>query len=148
MRLSHSRIAARSAIFLVGACLQWAALAAEGSNGTWRCGNTYTDHPCEGGKSVNLEDARDADQRREADRSTRDARSAADRLERNRLRLESVSAHRQASLIDNKPATPPPPRDANGVHKLKKGKKDPVYASAPQPASPPKKKSAKSAAKS
>jgi len=97
---------------------------------------------------VNLEDARDADQRREADRSTRDARSAADRLERNRLRLESVSAHRQASLIDNKPATPPPPRDANGVHKLKKGKKDPVYASAQQPASPPKKKSAKSAAKS
>jgi hypothetical protein len=151
MRLSHSRIAARSAIFLAGACLQWAALAAEGSNGTWRCGNTYTDHPCEGGKAVNLEDVRDADQRREADRSTRDARAAADRLERDRLHLESVSARKQASFIDNKPqpiAATPPPRDANGVHKPKKGKQDPVYVSAQQPASQPKKKSTKSAAKS
>ncbi|MDM0105049.1 hypothetical protein QTH97_08915 [Variovorax sp. J22R24] len=149
MRLSHTRIAARSAILLAAACLQWDALAAEGSSGTWRCGNSYTDRPCEGGRALKFQDARTADQRREADRTTRDARMAADRLERERLHLESVSARRQASFIDNKPQprmATPTHRDANAVYKMKKRPKDPVYVSRQDPASPPKKRASRSAA--
>ncbi|MDM0077148.1 hypothetical protein QTH90_22265 [Variovorax sp. J2P1-59] len=96
---------------------------------------------------MNLEDARHADQRRDADQTTRDVRAAADRMERERLHLESISARRQASLIDNKPqprAATPSHRDANGIYKLKKRQKDPVYVSRQDPASPPKKKSSKS----
>ncbi|MDL9999828.1 hypothetical protein QTI24_14505 [Variovorax sp. J22P240] len=152
MKLSHTRIATRSAVFLAGACLQWAAFATDGSNGTWRCGNTYTDQPCQGGRALDLDDPRNSNQKRDADQTTRDARAAADRLERDRLRLESTSARRQASLIDNqpKPAAAKPSRQDNyGVDRLKKGKKDPVYVSGQDPASPPpKKKSSRSAAKS
>jgi hypothetical protein len=151
MKLSHSRIATQSAIFLAGTCIQWAVFAADGINGTWRCGNTYTDQPCQGGKALNVEDTRDIQQKRAADQTTRDAQAAADRLERDRLRLESTSARKQASLIDNKPqstATKPSRQGKTGVQNPKKGKKDPVYVSGPASASPPTKKSSSSAKKS
>ncbi|MGJ7508320.1 hypothetical protein [Variovorax sp. GT1P44] len=146
MKLSHHRIARQGAVFLAGACLQWAALAADGVNGTWRCGNTYTDQPCQGGKALDIEDTRDAAQKRAADQTTRDAQAAADRLERDRLRLESTSA--RASLIDNKPRSTAKSsrQDKNGAQKPKKAKKDPVFVSGP--ASPPTKKASKSAKKS
>lgn len=150
MKLSHQRIARRSAVFLAGACLQWSAIAADGVNGTWRCGNTYTDQPCQGGKPLSVEDTRDTDQKRAADQTTRDAQAAADRMERDRLRLESTSARRQASLIDNqaKPAAAKPSRQGkSGAQKSKKGK-DPVYVSGQAPTSPPTKKASKSAKKS
>jgi hypothetical protein len=133
-----------------GACLQWAAFAADGASGTWRCGNTYTDQPCQGGKALNVENPRDTDQKRSADQTTRDAQTAADRMERDRIRLESISSRKRASLIDNKPqptATESFSSDKNDAQKPKKGKKDTVYVRG-QPSATPTKKPSKSAKKS
>lgn len=70
----------------------------ETAPGIWRCGNSYGDQPCAGGRAVALDDRRDASQQRDADASARRAQTAADRLEQDRLRLERTSA-RQAVLI-------------------------------------------------
>lgn len=147
MKLSHSKIAARSALLLAGACFQWAALAAEGNGGAWRCGNTYTDQPCTGGKALDLDDARDADQKRAADASTREAQAAADRMKSDRLRLEARQP--RPILIDARPKeskkTPTGP-GKEAAKKPKKGKKDPAYMSW-QGAEAPPKKSKKASAK-
>lgn len=148
MKLSHSRIAACSALLLAGACFQWGALAAEGNGGAWRCGNTYTDQPCTGGKVLELDDARDADQKRAADASSREAQTAAERMKSDRLRLEARQP--RPILIDAKPKesrkTPTGP-DKEVAKKPKKGKKDPVYVSAQSAEAPPKKKSRKAGGK-
>lgn len=61
---------------------------------TWRCGNTYADRPCEGGKVVKVDDRRSDQDRRAADASTRNARSYADQLERTRLTQEKAAHDR------------------------------------------------------
>ena len=146
MKLSHPRIA----IVLMAACFQMPAPAAESSTGTWRCGNTYTDQPCTGGKTVDLDDARSASQKREADSTTREARAAADRLERDRVRLENAQARRKAALIDNKPreAQPALPKRGASVAQKAKRRKDAEYFSANDPLATAKKKAAKAVHKS
>jgi len=143
MKLSHAPIAA----LLAAACAQLVPLAAHAGAETWRCGNTYTDQPCKDGRIVDLEDARDATQRREADGTTREARAAADRLERERVRLESAQARRAATLIDNKPldAKPGSTQGSGVAQKKKKGKREPDYFSAHDPVATAKKKAAKKA---
>lgn len=148
MKLSHSRIAARSAMLLAGACFHWGAWAAEGNGGAWRCGNTYTDQPCAGGKVLDLDDARDADQKRAADQSTRDARTAAERMKSDRLRLEA--RQQRPILIDAGPKESkkaPTGPDKDVAKKPKKGKKDPVYVSAQTAEAPAQKKSKKAGGK-
>jgi hypothetical protein len=140
MNLSHARIATRGSLLLAGACLHWAA-AAQASNGIWRCGNTYTDQPCEAGRALPLDEAPGATRKREADQATREARAEAERMERERLRLEAAQGPGQATLIDNAPrtrATAPEARDPS----MKKGKprKDPQYLSPRDPSAAPKKK--------
>jgi hypothetical protein len=61
---------------------------------TWRCGNTYSDQPCEGGKPVKVNDSRSDQDRREADAGTRNAQTQADHLERNRLSQEKAAHDR------------------------------------------------------
>lgn len=139
MNLSHSRIAAQNAILLAGACLQWAAMATESSPTHWRCGNTYTDQPCAGGKPLDLDDARSPQQQRDADQATRDARGMADRLERDRLRQEAAQGPGQASLIDNAPRhAPSSPRD-DALRKAK-ARKDTYYVNPQEPRPSRKKK--------
>ena len=148
MKLSHPKIAARSALLLAGACFHWGALAAEsiGAGGAWRCGNTYTDQPCAGGKELDLDDTRNSEQKRVADQSTRDAQIAADRMKSDRLRLEDKHAQQRPILIGDKPKearkTQTRP-DKAASKKPKKGQKDTVYVSAQTAraaeAAPPKK---------
>lgn len=63
---------------------------------TWRCGNTYSDRPCEGGKTVKVDDHRSDEDRRSADAGTRSARSSADQMERSRLSLEKAAYERDS----------------------------------------------------
>ena len=64
------------------------AAAMDASAQTWRCGNTYSDQPCEGGRTVKVEDRRsDADRKASEDAARRNERSA-DRLARSRQSLE------------------------------------------------------------
>jgi hypothetical protein len=149
MKLSHSKMAVRGALLLVGACVQWGALGAEG-NGAWRCGNTYTDQPCTGGKALDVDDARNSEQKRAADESTRHAQTAAERMKSDRLRLETKHAQQRPILIvdeskelQKRPARP----DKDVAKKPKSGKKDPVYASWQGAEAPPKKKSKKAGSK-
>jgi hypothetical protein len=109
MNLSHSRIAARGSLLFAGACLQWAAMAAESSAGVWRCGNSYSDRPCVGGSLLDAGDPRTEQQRREADRIAREARALAENMERERLLLEA-SAEGPALIADPRSAEAPAPR--------------------------------------
>ncbi|MES2532622.1 MAG: hypothetical protein V4636_16405 [Pseudomonadota bacterium] len=92
------------------------------SAATWRCGNTYTDHPCEGGKSVSMDDRRDGPQQRDADAAARSAQSAADRMAQQRLQLEQSTAGHQAVLIARPPETATPKKIAEPKSKVR-GKK-------------------------
>lgn len=75
----------------IGACSMGAS--AQGT-GTWRCGNTYSDQPCEGGRTVKVDDRRSDEDRRAADAGIRSAQTQADRMERSRLSLEKAAYDR------------------------------------------------------
>jgi hypothetical protein len=118
---SPSRTAASTiAVLLAAVCMQAPAHAAETGASTWRCGNTYTDQPCQGGKAIALDDAPDATRKREADAATREARTTADRMERERQRTEAELSRQQPVLIDSKP----PAAKAAPPKTIKKGKKE------------------------
>lgn len=84
----------RIAIVLIAAAGHLAMAAAQSAPETWRCGNTYTDQPCKGGKAVTVDDARSEADRRAADTATRRAELRGDQLERSRLRQEKEAAER------------------------------------------------------
>ncbi|MDB5826635.1 MAG: hypothetical protein JWQ73_855, partial [Variovorax sp.] len=90
----------RIALLLMATCLCAAAEAAPDAQGTWRCGNTYTDQPCKGGSEVRVDDVRSESDRRAADAATRHNEVRADELERSRLGRERVAAEgdRRASV--------------------------------------------------
>ncbi len=87
------------AIFLISACAHMAPASAQIAQGTWRCGNTYTDQPCKGGKEVSIDDARSEADRQAADSATRRNERRADELERSRVKLdrEVARADRRAA---------------------------------------------------
>lgn len=154
------KIAMQGSMLLAGACLQWAALAAEsenGGSGIWRCGNSYSDRPCQEGRPLDIDDGRSSEEKRIADQHTRDARAFADRLERERLQLESVQGRRgpvliggaqasdqNASAAERRPGSP-----AAGKELRLRPRKDPVYRAPADPSAAPKrtKKTATKAAK-
>jgi hypothetical protein len=86
--------AGTAALFLMTACAASTVAFAQGDARTWRCGNTYSDQPCEGGKPVKVNDGRSDQDRREADAGTRNAQTQADHLERNRLSQEKAAHDR------------------------------------------------------
>ena len=129
------------AILAMAASALWASPPTTAGTAAWRCGNTYSDQPCQDGKPLALGDMRDAGQKREADNSTREAQAAGDRLERERLQQEKAQAGRHATLIDSRPAAPK--ADADGPKKKKKGKKEPDHFSAHDPVATAKKKAEK-----
>ncbi len=149
MKPSHPRTTGRRTVLLAAACIPWAVLAAEpGAAGTWRCGNTYTDQPCKGGKAIDFEDPRSAAQKREADGATLQAREAADRLERERIRQESVASRRKATLIGDPPGPAQPKRMLAKTERKNRSRQQPDYFSAHDPVTTAKNKAAKAAAKS
>lgn len=82
------------AMFSIAACLCSTGALAQSGTTAWRCGNAYTDQPCEGGKAVRANDSRSAQDRRDADAGTRNARTQADQMERSRLSLEKTAYER------------------------------------------------------
>lgn len=131
MKLSHTTtIAARCAALLMATCIPWSAAA--GDSGTWRCGNAYTDQPCKGGRLVEVDDARDARQKRDADDTIRDAHTAANRMEGDRRRLEATGARNRPVIIDNAPRNDVDRQMVSGKDSaatLRKGRKEVLYTS-------------------
>ncbi|WP_431273926.1 hypothetical protein ACQ858_17680 [Variovorax ureilyticus] len=128
-------------------CIPWSAVAADGG-GTWRCGNTYTDQPCKGGRLIDVDDRRDARQKRDADDIVRDAHTAASRMEDDRRRLEATGARNQPVVIDNAPRNDVDRQMTSGKDSaatLRKGRKEVLYASTQtgDSAAPKRKKSKK-----
>lgn len=81
-------------MFCIAACIHSTGASAQGGTTAWRCGNAYSDQPCEGGKAVRVNDSRNAQDRRDADTGTRSARTQADQMERSRLSLEKAAYDR------------------------------------------------------
>jgi hypothetical protein len=81
-------------MFSIAACIHSTSAFAQSGTTAWRCGNSYADQPCEGGKAVRVDDSRNAQDRRDADTGTRSARTQADQMERSRLSLEKAAYDR------------------------------------------------------
>jgi hypothetical protein len=99
--------------------LALAAGAAHAVTPVYRCGQTYSQSPCPGGKLIESADPRSAAQRAEARRVAEREKKLADQMERDRLGQSAASA--PATGLDSRAA-----------------------ASAPRPAGKGKKKAAKS----
>lgn len=82
------------ALFLIAACAYSTGVNAQNAAQTWRCGSTYSDRPCEGGRPVKVEDPRSDQDRRAADAGARNAQTQADHLERTRLSQEKAAYDR------------------------------------------------------
>ena len=102
------------AIFLIASGAFCLSAAAQGKAEAYRCGNTYTDRPCEGGRPVKVDDARTDADRRASEAGTHRAETRADQLERIRLSQEKEtyersrrSAHeaRQAAINERRLAS-------------------------------------------
>ena len=63
----------------------------------WRCGNSYSDTPCDGGTQLGSQAPPSAEDRRQRDANTRRDQAAADRMQRERVELEAKP--RQAVVI-------------------------------------------------
>ena len=84
---------------------------------------------------------------RAARESTRDAQAAADRMEKERLRLEAQQPRRPTLLVESGQEAPRKRPSPEAAQRPKKGKKDVVYVSAETGEAAPKKKSKKAGAK-
>lgn len=137
-RTGHRRIA----IVCTALCTWIGTVQAQEASGAWRCGNTYTDQPCTGGKAVALDAAPSADQTREAERNTRRTQAAADRMERDRLRQEKAAPSPLIHLPKPTQAASPA-EPAHPAAKKKKGRKEPDFFTAAGPGASKKKKAEK-----
>lgn len=132
----------RTAIVCMALCTWIGTVQAQKAPGAWRCGNTYTDQPCTGGKALALDAVPNADQAREAQRSTQRTQAAADRLERDRLRQEKAAPSPLIHLA--KPTNAVLPAEpAHSRAKKKKGYREPDFFTAAGPGAPKKKKAEK-----
>ena len=89
----------------------------------WRCGNSYSDTPCDGGTQLAPQSQPSAEDRRQRDAGTRRDQATADRMQRERLELEAKP--RQALVIgpparEAPSATPPKPDRKNRNARPKK----------------------------
>lgn len=137
-RTGHRRIA----IVCTALCTWIGTVQAQKAAGAWRCGSTYTDQPCKGGKAVALDAAPSADQAREAERNTRRTQAAADRMERDRLRQENAAPAPLLHLPKPTQAVVPA-EHAHPAAKKKKGRKEPDFFTAAGPGPSKKKKAEK-----
>lgn len=129
----------RATIACMAFCTWIGAVQAQEASGAWRCGNTYTDQPCKGGKAVALDEAPHADQAREAERATRRTQAAADRMERDRLRQEK-SAPSPLIHLPKPTQAASPAEPVHSAAKKKKGRKEPDFFTAAGPRTSKKKK--------
>ncbi len=120
------------AFFLIAACVHLTGPAAANASETWRCGNSYSDQPCPGGKAIDASDPRNSADRRAADAATRRDRAAADTLERERLRREAMARQQsQPIVIAKERVAVSQPKPHAG--KKKRGRREPEYFTAHDP---------------
>jgi hypothetical protein len=82
------------------------ACAAHAGAPVYRCGSSYSQTPCPGGKMVEATDPRSAAQRAEAARITAREKKLADALERDRLDREAGIKPAQATGFNGRPNPP------------------------------------------
>lgn len=78
-----------SPLWIALACAIATNSTANAGPGIWRCGNSYSDTPCEGGKPVGAPSTPSAEDRRQRDEGTRRDQLAAERMQRERLEFEA-----------------------------------------------------------
>lgn len=97
----------RLATALLGAALA-AGAATAGAEGIYRCGDSYSQQPCPGGKLVDAADARSAGQKSQTDQAVRRDAKAADAMEKARLKEEARPAQLLMPPQKAQEATPKP----------------------------------------
>ncbi|MDB5878395.1 MAG: hypothetical protein JWQ41_1809, partial [Variovorax sp.] len=93
------RAALLSAALLASFCAPASTASATASANTWRCGNAYSDHPCEGGKRIDTADPRSAENQRAAEAATLRIERRADAMARERMQLENSAAGRGSVTV-------------------------------------------------
>ncbi|WP_051953300.1 hypothetical protein [Xenophilus azovorans] len=88
----------------------------------WRCGNAYSDRPCERGRSVEVDDSRSDEARQASEAQTRDAKRQADAMARERRQLEARTAGQGPAVIALPERAEPTPAKP-GWHKPRKPRK-------------------------
>jgi hypothetical protein len=128
-------------IALLCAAAGWTApAAAQGTQSIYRCGDSYSQQPCAGGKLVAASDSRSAAQKSQTDHATKRDAKAAEEMEKTRLKEEAKPAP-----VGLPPAKPETPKDAPKP-KAKGKTKKPEHFTAVAPKKPgdePAKKKAK-----
>ena len=115
------------------------------SQTVYRCGDSYSQTPCPGATSLEVDDSRSPTQKAQADAATATASRAAVAMERERLareRTSEASKIRTAAVSGIAPAAETPVRKV-----VKKTKPAPLYFTAGVPAEKNKAKAKKPAAK-
>jgi len=116
------------------ACLT---LAASAQAPVYRCGSSYSQQPCPGGSTVDVQDSRTPSQRQAHRASVQQERRAGDSLEKDRLKQEAAAARarqqaekaERAQATARKSATDKKKKSPAGQDKL------PAYATPRTPAS-------------
>lgn len=84
---------------ILGACLMGLSCLASAGQTIYRCGNSYSDAPCAGASMLAIDDSRSPAQKAQTDAATRQTRSLAQQMERERLALE------KSAMSSRPPAT-------------------------------------------
>lgn len=94
-----------------------------GAQTVYKCGDSYGQSPCPGGRAVVTDDARDATQKQQTDDATRNAAKLAKSLEKDRLAQEKAAlSHPPAVAHAARPPASKPANKAAGKHKPKRTK--------------------------
>ncbi|HEY0857696.1 MAG TPA: hypothetical protein VGE16_11595 [Albitalea sp.] len=88
----------------------------------YRCGQSYSQTPCPGGRVVEATDPRSAAQRAEARRVMAQERKLAAQMERDRREREGSAPTAQAAGFDSRAPAPQPAASAPAKGKKKSGK--------------------------
>lgn len=98
------------AIVLISICIASKGLQAQN---IYKCGNSYSQTPCVGASTLNINDARTAAQKQQTDAATRTDAKLAQSLEKSRLAQEKMAGDRPPAT---QPTVPPAaPQSANNV---------------------------------
>ena len=104
----------RMRAMVMAACGYAGAWTAGAEPAIWRCGNSYSNTPCaEGGARIEAPSEPSTQQRREAKAAARRDQAAAERMRKDRLRLEAEAARERGALVIG----PPPASTKPGVAK-------------------------------
>lgn len=84
----------------------------------YKCGNNYSQTPCPGASTLNLDDARDTAQKQQSDAATHRDHSLAAALEKDRLAQEKIAATRPPVAEPVAAVKAAPQSDDGVVHKI------------------------------